>query len=95
MGLEHLFYGLLTNWFNHVSACDTAKGIWDTSKTTCEGTSQVLESKISLYVYYYELFKMLPRESIKDIYMRFTKIINNLKSLGKTYTNEEMVRKVL
>jgi len=27
--------------------------------------------------------------------MCFTEIINNLKSLGKTYTNEEMVRKVL
>ena len=31
---------------------------------------------------------MLPRESIKDMYMLFTKIINNLKYLGKTYTND-------
>ena len=27
--------------------------------------------------------------------MRFTDITNNLKSLGKTYNNEEMVRKIL
>ena len=34
-------------------------------------------------------------ESIKDMYMCFTKIINKLNSLWKTYTNKEMVRKVL
>ena len=34
-------------------------------------------------------------ESIKDMFTRFTDITNNLKSLGKTYKNEEMVRKIL
>ena len=29
------------------------------------------------------------------MFTRFTDITNNLKSLGKTYTNEEMVRKIL
>jgi len=32
-------------------------------------------------------------ESTKDMYMRFTEIINNLKSLGKTCTIEKMMRK--
>jgi len=34
-------------------------------------------------------------ESIKDMCTRFTDITNNLKSLGKSYSNEEMVRKIL
>jgi len=34
-------------------------------------------------------------ESIKDMFTRFTNITNNLKSLGNTYTNEDMVRKIL
>ena len=38
---------------------------------------------------------MLPRESIKDMYMCFIKKFNNFKSLEKTYINEEMVEKVL
>ena len=37
---------------------------------------------------------MLHGESIKHMYMRFTEIIKNLKSLGKTNTNDEMVRKM-
>ena len=35
---------------------------------------------------------MLPRESIEDMCICFTKIINDLKSLWKTYINEEKVR---
>jgi len=34
-------------------------------------------------------------KTIKEMFTRFTNIINNLKSLGKTYTNEEIVRKIL
>jgi len=34
-------------------------------------------------------------ETIKEMFTRFIDITNNLKSLGKTYTNEEMVRKTL
>ena len=38
---------------------------------------------------------MQPGDTIKEMFTRFTDITNNLKSLGKTYTNEEMVRKIL
>jgi len=34
-------------------------------------------------------------ETMKEMFTCFTDIANNLKSLGKTYTNEEMVRKIL
>ena len=48
-----------------------------------------------MFVHQYELFNMQPDETTNDIFIRFTDITNNLKSLGKTYTNEEMVRKIL
>ena len=35
------------------------------------------------------------REAIMDMYTRFTHITNELKSLGKTFTTEELVRKIL
>ena len=38
---------------------------------------------------------VLSKLTIKEMFTRFTDITNNLKSLGKTYTNEEMVRKIL
>ncbi|KAK5802588.1 hypothetical protein PVK06_030194 [Gossypium arboreum] len=36
-----------------------------------------------------------PDEDIKAMFNRFTIIINELKSYGKTYTNEKLVRKML
>ena len=43
----------------------------------------------------HELFKMQLDESNKEMFTHFTDITNNLKSLGKSYINEEMVKKIL
>ncbi|KAL5578770.1 hypothetical protein UlMin_011212 [Ulmus minor] len=48
-----------------------------------------------MLVHKYELFKIKHDESIKQMYTRFTDIINDLSSLGKEYTTSEMVRKIL
>ena len=93
---KHILYcGLDANEYNRISACETAKQIWNKLIVTYEGTSQVRETKMNMCVHQYELFKMQPDESIKDMFTRFTDITNNLKSLGKSYSNEEMVRKIL
>jgi len=43
----------------------------------------------------YELFEMGDRETVMDMYTCFTHITNELKSLGKSFTTEELVRKIL
>ena len=43
----------------------------------------------------YELFEMGDKETIMEMYNRFTRITNELKSLGKPFTIEELVRKIL
>ncbi|GAV78867.1 UBN2 domain-containing protein, partial [Cephalotus follicularis] len=43
----------------------------------------------------YALFMMHDNESIRDMFTRFTTIINYLKNLGKSYPNYELVRKIL
>jgi len=48
-----------------------------------------------MLVHQYELFKTQPNKAIKEMFTRFSDITNNLKSLDKTYTNEELVRKIL
>ena len=53
------------------------------------------ESRIDMLVHSYELFKINSDESISSMFTRFTEIVNSLKSLGKTYTNSELVRKIL
>ena len=41
------------------------------------------------------MFKMLEHENIDEMTTRFMHIINQLKALGKRYTNAEIVRKIL
>ena len=41
------------------------------------------------------MFKMLEYENIDDMITRFMHIINQLKALGKRYSNVDMVRKIL
>ncbi|GAV84871.1 UBN2 domain-containing protein, partial [Cephalotus follicularis] len=90
-----LFYAVGPNEFNRISSCDSAKEMWDLLEITYEGTNQVKESKISMLVHEYELFMMHDNESISDMFTRFTTIINSLKNLGKSYPNQELVRKIL
>ena len=42
----------------------------------------------------YELFRMEHDESITIMFTRFVDIINDLKSLGKSYSNSDLVRKI-
>jgi len=48
-----------------------------------------------LLVLEYELFKMLPSESITTMFTRMTTIINSLDALGRTYINTGIVSKIL
>ncbi|GAV88004.1 DUF4219 domain-containing protein/UBN2 domain-containing protein, partial [Cephalotus follicularis] len=48
-----------------------------------------------MLVHDYEMFTMNENEDIKSMFFRFTNIINALQDLDKTYSNSEMVRKIL
>ena len=57
--------------------------------------NQVKQSHIELLMRKYELFEMGDCETVMDMYTRFTHIANELKSLGKSFITEELVRKIL
>jgi len=90
-----LYFGLGPDEYTRISECESAKEIWDALQIAHEGTNQVKQSRIELLMGKYELFDMGDRETIMDMYTRFTHITNELKSLGKTFTTEELVRKIL
>ncbi|GAV59610.1 UBN2 domain-containing protein, partial [Cephalotus follicularis] len=52
-------------------------------------------AKEIMLVHEYELFMMHNEECISDMFTRFTTIVNSLKNLGKNYSNQELVRKIL
>ncbi|GAV60729.1 DUF4219 domain-containing protein/UBN2 domain-containing protein [Cephalotus follicularis] len=84
-----------SNYFNRISSCISAKEMWYRLKVTYEGTNQVKEAKISMLVHEYEMFTMNENGDIKSMFSRFTNIINALQALDKTYSNSEMMRKIL
>ena len=46
-------------------------------------------------MHFYELSRMKPSETIRDMYTRFTDIVNGLKGLGKGFSDFELVNKIL
>ncbi|VFQ68974.1 unnamed protein product [Cuscuta campestris] len=69
--------------------------MWDKLEVTYEGTDQVREAKIDFLTHEYELFCMKENEKIDDMFKQFSKIVNDLHALKKTYTDKELVRKIL
>ena len=56
---KHILYcGLDANEYNQISACDTTKQIWNRLIVTYEGTSQVRQTKMNMFIHQYELFKI-------------------------------------
>ena len=69
--------------------------MWDKLELIYEGTSEVRETKASMLVSKYEMFKMKNDETISEMFARFMLIINGLKGLKKEYSESDLVRKVL
>ncbi|VFQ90021.1 unnamed protein product [Cuscuta campestris] len=76
--------------YRKISCCTTAKEMWDKQEVTYEGTDQVREAKIDFLMQKYEMFRMKEGEKIDDIFDRFSKIINDLYALKKTYANNDL-----
>ncbi|KAL6521086.1 hypothetical protein OROGR_017655 [Orobanche gracilis] len=89
-----LYVTLDKGTFSKVKGCKTAKEIWDKLKSICEGTELSKENKISKLTQEFESFEMKSNENLEDLDLRFTKIVNELESLGKIYTQKEKNLKV-
>ncbi|XP_070030111.1 uncharacterized protein [Nicotiana sylvestris] len=92
---KSLMCGIGPDEYNKVSASDTAKKIWEALQTTHQGTTQVKQYKIDMLTAEYEHFRMKGDESIQDMHIRFTSIINELHSLGDVIPRNKLVRKIL
>ena len=61
---------------------------------TNEGTSQVKRNKLNLLICKYELFSMEENKDIQCMFGRFQTILNELRSLGRTYDNHDHIDKI-
>jgi len=55
----------------------------------------VKQLRVELLMTKYELFEMGDKKTIMEMYTCFTHITNQLKSLEKSFTTKELVRKIL
>ena len=53
------------------------------------------QTKADMLTHEYELFHMKENEKIYEIFERLFVIVNNLNVIGKSYSNKDLVRKVL
>ncbi|VFQ77255.1 unnamed protein product [Cuscuta campestris] len=93
--INMIYCGVNADDYRKISRCETAKQMWEKLEVTYEGTAQVREAKINHLTHEYELFSMKENEKIEEMFERFSNVINPLNLLGKTYTDRELVRKVL
>jgi len=92
---KSFYFGLSPNEYTRVSECESAKEIWDALQVAHEGTNQVKHSRIELLMRKCELSEMGDKETIMEMYTHFTHSINELKSLGKSFSIEELMREIL
>ena len=92
---HYLICAITPQEYEKCGECATAKEIWDSLVLSYEGSSQVRETKASMLVSQYELFKMEFDESIENRFGRFQTLCHGLKALGKSYTTTDHVRKIL
>ncbi|XP_070010867.1 uncharacterized protein [Nicotiana sylvestris] len=90
-----LVCGLGPDEYNRIQNYTTAKKIWDTLHVAHEGTPQVKRSRGTLLYSQYENFTMKKGEIVQEIYTRFSRLTNELKSLGRVILEEDKVEKIL
>ncbi|XP_074342462.1 uncharacterized protein LOC141680027 [Apium graveolens] len=80
---------------NRGTSCKTAKEIWDSLETQCQGTMAIKKNKRDVLVQEYEQFDINVNESITDIYDRFLTLLNDLSLVGKEYERDDSNTKFL
>ncbi|XP_047326629.1 uncharacterized protein LOC124930317 [Impatiens glandulifera] len=71
------------------------KEIWEKMTQLCEGNDQTKENKLMVATQKFDSIKMHPREIMTEFDERFRNIVIELLTLGKTYSNKEVVIKVM
>ncbi|GKC64372.1 hypothetical protein Tco_1096970, partial [Tanacetum coccineum] len=90
-----LYNALPKKEYERIFMCKTAKDVWNSLIITHQGNKQVKDNKIDLFVQKYEEFVIFDDEIIDCAFARFNTIITSLKSLDKSFSSDNHVRKFL
>jgi len=59
------------------------------------GVDEVKDSNVNILTRKCEMFKMQEHESIKEMFTRFTTIVNELNALGENCTTHKRIKKII
>ena len=81
--------------FNRIKSCKTAKEIWDKLIELCEGSESSKKNKLDIFLTKFQSIRMNEGETIEHYEIRICSILNELASLDKILTKEEVNHKIL
>ncbi|KAI3697975.1 hypothetical protein L6452_31082 [Arctium lappa] len=81
--------------FHSIMHLKTSKEMWETICVQYEGTTEIQETRKINLVRQYESFIAGKNESLSDIHQRFNCLIIDLRTVGRTYSNSEVLTKFL
>ena len=75
--------------YKRVNNCKSAQEMWNKIVITYEGTTDIKDSRMDTLIHEYENFNLQEGENIIAMETRFTRIIDELSQLGKSYIQNE------
>ncbi|GJX05832.1 zinc finger, CCHC-type containing protein [Tanacetum coccineum] len=93
--IAFLYQALPEEQLLQITKHKTAKTVWDALKTRHVGVNRVQQAKQQTLKSEFEMLQMEENESIESFFTRLTGIINKAASVGLTYEDSTLVRKLL
>jgi hypothetical protein len=90
-----LHSGLADDIFTKIMDLETPKQVWDKLQGEFEGSSRVKTVRLLALKMEFELMKMKDNESVKDYSGRLMDVVNQMRLLGKAFTDHKVVEKLM
>ncbi|KAK2370871.1 putative mitochondrial protein [Trifolium repens] len=81
--------------FEKISSATSSKQAWDILINAHGGANKVKKVRLQSLRRQYELIGMTDKESIGEFFTRLQTIVNTMKNLGETMTDQQVIEKVL
>ncbi|GKC27594.1 retrovirus-related pol polyprotein from transposon TNT 1-94 [Tanacetum coccineum] len=88
--LQSIDHGLPNDIYKLINHNIEAKAIWDNVKMLLAGSELTKEDSESQLYDEFERFKMLPGENINEYYVRFHKLVNDIRNIRMTMPNIQL-----
>ncbi|RVW21330.1 Retrovirus-related Pol polyprotein from transposon RE1 [Vitis vinifera] len=91
----YLFSTVSSTIFTRIMNLELAKDIWDYLKKEYQGNERTKNMKVLNLIREFEMLKMKETENIKDYSDKLLGIVNKVRLLGKDFSDERIVQKIL